>query len=412
MLDRWQAGGEAWQEETATRELAEGARIPLVVEYNSQGAGRWRFVRLGCLPPMPADPIAEAVALANAADVAVVYAGLTDEWESEGFDRSDMKLPGDQDELIRRVAEANANTIVVLNCGSPVEMPWLDAVPALLQVWYPGQEAGHAIADLLFGDFSPGGRLPTTFPRRLEDNPAHINYPGENGHVRYGEGLFVGYRYYDEKGIAPLFPFGHGLAYTTFAYGELELDGEEYGPGEPIRATVTVTNGGHRPGQEVVQLYLRQVDPRLARPQKELKQFAKIMLQSGEARAVTFTLERDDLAYYDPARAGWYTDAGEFELLVGRSAADIRARARFVWRGDLDPKEAEAAGDGFRGLPLKQLLAEPAGRQVLESHLGDFLSHPQMQWLLGMTLDQLIAVVPDMLTPEKVKAIRRDLAAQ
>lgn len=167
------------------------------------------------------DSLGRAAALAAAADVALVFAGLSGEWESEGFDRPDMDLPGLQNELIERVAAANARTVVVLNTGSPSTMPWLDKVAALVQAWYPGQECGNAIADVLFGDVTPSGKLPQTFPVRLEDNPAYINYPGENGKVYYGEGLFVGYRYYERKRIAPLFPFGFGLSYTTFSYSSL-----------------------------------------------------------------------------------------------------------------------------------------------------------------------------------------------
>lgn len=413
LLDAWQEEEGNWEEgeRTVTRKLEAGERLPLVVEYSSAIGSRWRTLRLGCLPPIPADPIGEAVALAETADVAIVYAGLTAEWESEGFDRPDMKLPGDQDELIRRVAAANPNTIVVLNTGSPVEMPWLDAVPALFQVWYTGQEAGHAIADLLFGDFSPSGRLPTTFPRRLQDNPAYINYPGENGHVRYGEGLFVGYRYYDAKAIEPLFSFGHGLAYTTFTYRGVALDADDYGPGEEIAVTVTVENGGERAAQEVVQLYVRDLEATLARPPKELKRFAKVMLAPGEQRQVTFTLDSDDLAFYDPSRGGWVAEAGEFELLAGRSAADIRHRARFSWTGEAAPAPVEQAGNLHANLPLKTLLADAGGRRVLERHLGDLLKHPQADMAMNLTLDQLANFVPHLLTPQKLRAILKDLAA-
>ncbi len=319
-----------WKEARVALALEAGRTYPFIVEFASPAAGRWRAVRLGCLPPEPADPIAEAEAVAAAADVAVVFAGLTPEWESEGQDRESLSLPAAQDELIARVAAANPNTVVVLNVGSPVVMPWLDRVKAVLQMWYLGQEAGNAIADVLFGAADPGGRLPTTFPRRIQDTPAYINYPGENGRVRYGEGLFVGYRYYDKRDLAPLFPFGHGLSYTDFAYSNLRLSADVLTPDDLLTLSVDVRNTGDRPGSDVVQVYVRDVASRLVRPEKELKAFAKVHLQPGQTQTVTLTLDRQALAYYDPAAAGWVVEPGEFEVLVGRSAADIRLRARFV----------------------------------------------------------------------------------
>ncbi|MBL6982807.1 MAG: glycoside hydrolase family 3 C-terminal domain-containing protein, partial [Anaerolineales bacterium] len=192
------------KEVLAELELEGGKAYAIKMEYYWVGSPRWRAVGIGHQPPISADLIAEAVEMAKRSDVAIVVAGLNGEWESEGFDRVDMKLPGEQDELIRQVVEANPNTVVVLNVGSPVEMPWVDDVPAVLQLWYNSQEQGNALSDVLFGDVNPSGKLPTTFPVRLEDNPAYINYPGENGKVNYGEGIFVGYRYYDKKNIAPL----------------------------------------------------------------------------------------------------------------------------------------------------------------------------------------------------------------
>ena len=238
-----------------------------------------------------------------------------------------MDLPGEQNELIARVAAANPNTVVVLNAGSPLHMPWVNDVKSVLQMWYLGQESGNAIADILFGEADPGGRLPTSFPKRIEDNPAHINFPGENGMVRYGEGLFVGYRYYDKKNIAPLFPFGHGLSYTSFSFDVLELDQA----GGEINAQVTLTNTGSRKGQEVVQLYVRDLQSSLIRPPKELKSFKKVQLDPGETRTVTLTLQEADLAFYDDLKKAWIVEPGEFEVLVGRSAGDIRLSGKFVW---------------------------------------------------------------------------------
>jgi beta-glucosidase len=242
----------------ADLKLEAGKAYPIKIEYYWKGNPRWRSLSFGHQPPHAKDLIAEAVKLAKKADVVVLIAGLNGEWESEGFDRVDMKLPGAQNELIERVAKANKNTIVVLNAGSPVEMPWIDKVPTVLQLWYNSQEQGNALADVLFGDVNPSGKLPTTFPVRLQDNPAYINYPGENGEVRYGEGIFVGYRYYDKKEITPLFPFGHGLSYTTFKYSNLRLSEPALTPNELLKVRVDVNNTA-RSGRKSF-LYVRSVD--------------------------------------------------------------------------------------------------------------------------------------------------------
>ena len=327
VIDHWAETSE--QQTTAAVYLEAGQAARLHIEYITQPAGHWRTVRLGCVPPLPADPIAAAVDLAARADVAIVVAGLTREWESEGFDRADMRLVGQQDELIARVAAANPNTIVVLNVGSPVEMPWAADVPAIVQSWYGGQEAGNALADVLFGDVNPSGKLPTTFPVRLEDNPAFLNFPGENGKVHYGEGLFVGYRYYDKKQIAPLFPFGHGLSYTQFAYANLRLHHE----GNEVVVEVDVTNTGQRAGQEVVQVYVRDVASRLVRPWQELKGFAKVDLSAGETQTVALRLTQQELAYYDPSVGRWVDESGTFTIAVGSSSRDIRLTAELAWAG-------------------------------------------------------------------------------
>jgi beta-glucosidase len=309
---------------TAEVELAAGQTYQLKVEYSKQQAPRFAALRIGCLPAQPADLMERAVQAASGADVALVFIGTSGEWESEGFDRPDMELPGRQVELVEKVAAANPNTVVVLNTGSPISMRWLDRVAAVVEAWFPGQECGNAIADVLFGDVNPSGRLSQTWPVRLEDNPAFINYPGENGRVVYGEGLFVGYRYYEKKKIEPLFPFGHGLSYTTFEYSNVRLDKAEYALGEPITVSVDVTNSGSRAGKEVIQLYVRDVESRLVRPEKELKAFAKVALKPGETQTVTLTLDERALSFYDDAQAQWAAEAGEFEVLVGASSRDIR----------------------------------------------------------------------------------------
>ncbi|MEF3274751.1 MAG: glycoside hydrolase family 3 C-terminal domain-containing protein [Chloroflexus sp.] len=329
VLDLWGKELMDGNEQRQTITLETGRRHQLVVEFRWPVTGNWRALQVGLWPESDRDPIAEAVALASRSEVAIVFAGLTKEWESEGFDRLDMELPGRQNELIQRVAAANRRTIVVLNAGSPLRMPWINDVAAVVLAWYGGQEAGNAIADVLFGVVDPGGRLPTTFPKRLADNPAYLNYPGENGHVLYGEGLFVGYRYYDRKGIEPLFPFGFGLSYTEFAYSNLRLSAPAMHADETIIVSVDVTNTGDRAGTEVVQLYIHDQVARLMRPDKELKGFAKVALQPGETTTVTFTIDRHALSYYDPAVPGWVAEPGWFEVLIGRSAADIRLRAQF-----------------------------------------------------------------------------------
>jgi beta-glucosidase len=329
VIDQWQS--RAGEQTAVTVPLEAGQPVALQIEYITDPDSRWRTLRLGCMPAIPDDPIQAAVDLAAQSDVAIVVAGLTREWESEGFDRNDMGLVGQQDELIARVAAANPNTIIVLNVGSPVKMAWADDVAAILQSWYGGQEAGNALADVLFGDVTPSGKLPSTFPVRLEDNPAFINYPGENGQVHYGEGIFVGYRYYDKKQIAPLFPFGHGLSYTTFAYDNLRLNGSEFGPGDEVVVQVDVTNTGQRAGQEVVQLYVGDEVSRLVRPLQELKAFAKVALEPGQTKTVTLTLSEQSLAYYDSALGGWFTEPGDFKVRVGSSSRDIRLHGRFTW---------------------------------------------------------------------------------
>jgi beta-glucosidase len=320
--------GAAETQKTLTLEA--GREYLLTLEYARSEESLLAMVRLGCLPPLPADAIERASALAAAADVAIVCVGFGGDWQSEGFDRPNMDLPGKQDALVEQVAAANPRTVVVLNTGSPISMPWLDKVAAVVQAWYPGQECGNAIADVIFGDTNPSGKLPQTFPVRLEDTPTYLDFPGENGKVYYGEGLFVGYRYYDKKKIAPLFPFGFGLSYTTFDYGPLSLSARQIGPDDTLQVSVEITNTGQRTGKEVVQLYVRDQQASLQRPEKELKAFAKVQLEPGERKMVTLSIARDALAYYDDLAHEWVAEAGEFEVLVGASSQDIRATAVFA----------------------------------------------------------------------------------
>src|SRR5256885_10745132 len=315
-------------QETIT--LQAGREYLLTLEFSKAKENLLAVIRLGCLPPVPADAIERAAALAADSDVAIVCVGFGGDWQSEGFDRETLAMPGQQDALVEQVAAANPRTIVVLNTGSPISMPWLEKVAAVVQAWYPGQECGNAIADVLFGDTNPSGKLPQTFPLRLEDTPTYLDFPGENGKVYYGEGLFVGYRYYDKKKIAPLFPFGFGLSYTTFDYGPLTLSTRQIGPDDTLQVSVEITNTGQRAGKEVVQLYVHDQQARLQRPEKELRAFAKVQLEPGERTMVTLSIARDALAYYDDLAHEWVAEAGEFEVLVGASSQDIRGTAVFA----------------------------------------------------------------------------------
>lgn len=269
-----------------------------------------------------AEMIAEAVEAAKAAKVAVVFAGLPDAYESEGYDRTHMKMPACQDRLIEAVAAVNPNTVVVLHNGSPVEMPWLDKVKGVLEVYLGGQAVGLATVRVLYGDVNPSGRLPETFPKKLSDNPSYLFYGGEGDRVDYREGIFVGYRYYDKKEMEVLFPFGYGLSYTTFAYSNLRLSAEQITDRDTLTATVTVTNTGSRAGKTVVQLYVGDQESSVLRPIRELKGFEKVELLPGECRDVTFTLDKRAFAYWNEEIHDWHVESGEFIIEIGQSSRD------------------------------------------------------------------------------------------
>lgn len=350
------------RERSVSVELEAGRAVEVVVEYTSEGAEGVYGFRVGRRAVLAADALEVAVAAAADAEVAVVVVGTDDEWESEGFDRRSMDLPGDQEELITRVAAANPRTVVVVNAGSPVTMDWVDRPAAVLQSWFGGQEMGTALARILTGDAEPGGRLPTTIPVRVEHNPTFGSFPGDHHIHRYGEGVFVGYRWYQSRHLPVRFPFGHGLSYTSFSVGPPVLSTSTFTPGgtseAPSNATpgassisgasvtveVEVSNTGDRSGSEVVQLYVappaRTVVPR---PAQELKAWAKVHLAPGEATTVTLTLDDRAFAWWDvgdadraavldrlplrppdadrPVRPeGWRVDPGTYELRIGRSA--------------------------------------------------------------------------------------------
>lgn len=299
---------------------------PMAKQEKFNMTHRYGGCRIGFKEEDKIDYLQEAVDAARAADVAVVVVGLDAEWESEGYDRQTMDLPSDgsQDRLVEAVARANPRTVVVNQSGSPVTMPWARQVPAVLQAWYQGQEAGNALADVLFGVRNPSGKLPCTFPVRLEDTPAYHNWPGENLEVNYGEGMYIGYRHYERVKVEPLFPFGHGLSYTTFEYGRPSLSSKVLAPEGSIELIVAVSNVGEVEGSETVQVYVRDEKSRLPRPEKELVAFEKVTLEPGETRHVRMTLDKHAVGYYDTAVNRWIAEEGRFLACVGASSADIK----------------------------------------------------------------------------------------
>jgi beta-glucosidase len=303
----------------ATVPLVAGTPCRIAIDYPRAPHPGWRGLVLGAEPPSSGDSIAEAVRSATAADVAVVVVGTNDQWETESEDRASMGLPGRQDELVAAVAAANPRTIVVLNCGAPVTMPWLDDVAAVLQIWFPGGQVGSALADVLSGDVEPGGRLPVTFPRALDRTPAAAFYPGDGVRAVYGEGLLVGHRWYEHEGVEPLFPFGHGLGYTTFDITPAGLWGS---PGAGVSVAADVVNTGSRPGAAVVQVYVDYdgADPAVP-PIRRFVASHKVLLVPGERATVTIELsERMFASWLDD---GWRVAAGAHRVLVGHSARSL-----------------------------------------------------------------------------------------
>ena len=301
---------------------------------------------------------ADAVEAARRADKAVIFAGLPDSFESEGYDRSHMKLPECQDRLIRKIAEVQPNTIVVLHNGSPVEMPWKDDVKGLLEAYLGGQAGGSAVVNILYGKVNPSGKLAETLPLKLSDNPSYLNF-AEREKVNYREGVFVGYRYYDAKEMEVAFPFGHGLSYTSFKYSDLKLDRTEMTDQDTLTVSVDVTNTGDRAGKEVVQLYVSDLTGAVRRPVKELKGYEKVSLEPGETKTVTMTLDKRSFAWYSTDLHDWYAASGEYEILIGASSRDIRLTERIRLKSTCR-------------LPLNLTLNTPLGDLIADERTKDF----------------------------------------
>ena len=311
-----------------------------------------------------AEQIAEAVKAAKQAKVAVIFAGLPDAYESEGYDRTHMRMPESQNRLIEAVAAANPNTVVVLHNGSPVEMPWIGKVKAVLEAYLGGQAVGEAEIRVLFGDVNPSGHLPESFPYKLEDNPSYLFYGGEPRGTEYREGVFVGYRYYDRKKMDVLFPFGFGLSYTTFEYSDLKLSANAIRDTDVLTVNVTVKNTGNRAGKAVAQLYVGDVEGNVIRPVRELKGFRKVALQPGESKEIAFTLDKRAFATWNTEIHDWHVETGDFTIEVGDSSACLPLKATV---------KVESTVTLPRHFDLNSIfmdvLADPKGREVL----GPFL---------------------------------------
>lgn len=310
--------------------------------------------------------LSEAIRAAALAETAVVFAGLPDAFESEGFDRTHMRLPKCQNELIEAVCDANPNTIVVLHNGSPVEMPWIHKVKGVLETYLGGQAVGGAVVDVLYGDVNPSGRLPETLPLKLEDNPSYIFYSGEGDKVEYREGVFVGYRYYDKKKMEVLFPFGHGLSYTSFLFSNLKVSQKRMDDTEELQVTVEVKNTGHCAGKEVVQLYVAAPeDGEVIRPVRELRGFEKVELAPGERKTVSFRLGRRAFAYYDTEISDFRVPTGEYRIEIGRSSRDICLSEAVVVR-DTSDKRIPITMDTTLGDILKLSGAKEIVEEMIE----------------------------------------------
>ena len=303
----------------------------------------------------------EALQTASESDAAVIFAGLPDNYEIEGQDRTHMKMPEQQIRLIEEVARVNSNVAVVLHNGSPIEMPWLDKVNAVLEMYLGGEGCGRAACDLLYGKTNPSGRLAETFPMKLEDNPSYLYYHRGRDKAEYREGIYVGYRYYDTKNIPVLFPFGHGLSYTNFAYSNLGLSEKRITDMDLLDVTVDVCNTGSLPGKEVVLLFVAPPDTgTINRPAKELKEFSKVELKPGESRSVKFTLSKRAFAYYEESIHDWYVEKGKYRILICKSAQEV------LLEGELEVYPEKEVTEVFDlTTPIGIILKDPVGQQVL-----------------------------------------------
>jgi beta-glucosidase len=327
----------------------------------------------------------EAVETARTATTVVLFAGLPAPRESEGFDRTDLDLPTAQTDLLDRILEVNPRVVVVLANGAVVRMPWRDRVPAIVEGWLGGQAGGSGVVDVLTGVVNPAGKLTETIPEHLTDTPAFGNFPGELGQVRYGEGLLVGYRWYDARQVEVAYPFGHGLSYTSFEYSDIAATVSGTGADATVEVEVTVTNTGQRAGAEVVQVYVGDPKASVLRPERELKAFAKVTLEPGGSQSVSFTLTARDLSYWHSSLSRWVVEGGEFVIAVGASSRDLRGQV-----------SVEVVGEDLT-LPLHPM-----------STVREAMAHP----VAGPLLAQALAAASDTPVDDAMTALMGDMPLQ
>jgi beta-glucosidase len=399
---RYQGGGSSHINPTkidnSFEELAKVARDKTTLSYSEGYALNSDEVNESLLE--------EAVEAAKQAKVAVIFAGLPERYESEGFDRKHLTIPDNHRILIEAVVEVQSNVIVVLSNGAPIEMPWLDKVKGVLEGYLGGQALGGAIADILFGIASPSGKLAETFPKKLVHNPSYLNFPGDGETVEYREGIFVGYRHYDTRDVEPLFPFGYGLSYTSFEYRDLQVDKKQIKDDETITVSVKIKNTGSIAGKEVVQLYVKDVESTIPRPEKELKGFEKVSLQPGEEKTVTFELGHRAFAYYNVKLKDWHVETGIFEILVGKSSRDILLRDTVDVESSVTIKKILTRNSTFG-----ELMEHPIGAEMMkamgqaqfedESSLGAGMQ----EMIMGTTLHNASVMSNGQFTEEMLQGI-------
>ena len=409
LLENWISG-----EKRNTCTFEADHEYAMLLEYSKNNQPN-PVLALGCRPPMKDKMLTEAVEAAKKADAVVVFAGYADGFEAEGFDRLSMRVPVDTEILLNEVLAVNPNSVVILQNGAPLVMePWLDKAKAVVENWFAGQQTGTAIADVLSGKVNPSGKLAVTFPKRFKDSPGTLLYPGEKDHALYGEGIFVGYRYFDRRDFEPEFPFGHGLSYTHFTYKNLSVKIDKEAEKQVLKVVFSLTNDGPYAGKEVVQCYIGAPNTTVMRPPKELKAFQKISLQPGETTQVELRVAQEDMAYFDVDEHAWITEEGFYKLYVGSSSRDIRLQDSFTVQEQIvrpvgDPKKAAAKQRLSMESRLMDVLADPQGEKILRARFGEALEHPQAKLVMRLSLKNIVQMAGDLIPEEAVKALEDDL---